>query len=149
MSDEEKQAAWKRTLESMPRREAGGREAVEPTASSVVQQFLRDVHHRFEAAASAFRLARLEATIEPSTAQEISADSSIELQVTLGGVPGTAHSLRCERARALEMHLLLDREHPWQEWCSFAIDREPEPPTIFVEDFLEKLDAKTKSRRPR
>jgi hypothetical protein len=75
MSHPSESESWQDILTSMPARDIGGREPVEPAASAVVKGFLQDVHWRFEERAAAYRESGLEAKVEPISPAEISSES--------------------------------------------------------------------------
>lgn len=139
--------SWQDVLASMPARDIGGREPLEPTASAVVEGFLHDVHRRFEESASVYRDSGLEAGVEPLSAAEINSGSSVVLLVARPNRIGSSHTLRCQRNQGLDMYLWIDREQLWQERCSFSLDREPEPPSEMVELSLASLDRKVQGER--
>jgi len=138
---------WQDVLVSMPARDIGGREPVEPAASVVVEGFLHDVHRRFEESAAIYRGNGLEARVEPLSPAEINSELSVGLLVARPGRIGSSHTLRCQRNQGLDMCLWIDREQLWQENCSFALDREPEPPSVMVESSLASLERKVQGER--
>lgn len=135
---------WQQILASMPESDVGGREPVEPAASAVVAGFLRDVHRFFQGESIRYRNAGLEAHVEPSSVAEINSDSTVGLTVSVPDKSGSSHTLHCKRKipLGLDVRLLIDREQLWQEWSSFALDRKPESPWIFVESSFAAFDKK-------
>lgn len=139
--------SWQDVLTSMPARDIGGREPVEPAASAVVKGFLHDVHQRFEERAAAYRENGLEARVEPISSAEIGSESGVVLLVSRPNRIGSSHTLRCQRSQGLDMHLWIDREQLWQERTSFALDREPESPSVMVESSLASFERKFEGER--
>ncbi len=147
MKKGEQRTAWGIGLAALPKTDRGRREPIEPAASAVVREFLRDVHGLFSEAVNTLRNDGFEASLEPPVVDEVTEESTFVLLVSRPGVAGSFHSLRCERNEGLDMRLVIDLEQSWQEWSSFAIDREPESPLIFIEDSLVRLNDKVREGR--